>query len=350
MSQPNSSQPIASLRAVATDGEVRPTVQPNNFQQIARIQSRNSKHQRGNSGFTLVELLVVIAIIGILVGLLLPAVQAAREAARRMQCSNNLKQIGLAIHNYHDTQKSLPIGGSWRSATDPDFTVAGTNISILPFLEQGNLADIYDHRLKFNLAPNDALGIQMPATFICPSAPNGGALTENGWQTSDYIYPRNATDWANHQSLMEGDRYMRFRDATDGLSNSILHYESAGRARWWVRNTQMAIDWDQCIAGGASYIDNMKAWSGHYSAGWFYPADFQPDPSDPSGSCPTIAWFVGSEVFNVTNGFAGPYSFHPGGIQIGMGDGSVRFASESMSLETISALSSCNGGEVIGAF
>ena len=174
-------------------------------------------------------------------------------------------------------------------------------------------------------------------------------MTANGWQTSDYVYIRNAMDWANHRSLMESDQYMQFRDATDGLSNSIMQYESAGRASWWVRNTRMSMDWDACI-GGSATIDAMKSWSGHYPAGWFYPADFQFDPSNPSGACPTISWFVGSQVLNVTNGFVAPYSFHEGGIQLGMGDGSVRFVSENTSLEVLSALSSCNGGEVVGEF
>jgi hypothetical protein len=196
--------------------------------------------------------------------------------------------------------------------------------------------------------PNDQLNDQMPAVFQCPSTPGAGQLSSTGWQTSDYVYIRNAMDWANHTSLMESDRYTKFRDALDGLSSSLMVYESAGRADWWVHNTRMAIDWDACIGG--SGIGAMKAWSGHYPAGWLYPAVFQLDSSDPSGTCPTISWFVGSDVINVTNGFVAPYSFHPGGIQVGMGDGSVQFLPETTSVDVLSALSSCDGGEVTGEF
>lgn len=310
------------------------------------LQSTRAGHRHG---FTLVELLVVIAIIGMLVALLLPAVQAAREAARRMQCGNNLKQIGLALHNYHDTYKSLP-ANYWQAVTDPTFTVAGANVSLLPFIEQDNLQDRYDFNVKFDRPPNDQLKETMPPTFACPSAPGAGEPNATtGWQASDYVYIRNAMNWSNHRSLMESDRYMRFQEATDGLSNSILQYESAGRASWWVHNKKMSMDWDACI-GGSTWIDDMTAWSGHYSAGWFYPADFQLDSNDPTGSCPTINWYVGSHVLNVTNGFVAPYSFHAGGIQLGLGDGSVRFVSETTSIEVLSALSSCDGGEVVGDF
>lgn len=298
-------------------------------------------------GFTLVELLVVIAIIGMLVSLLLPAVQAARGAARRMSCKNNFKQIGLALHTYHDAHGRLP-GNFWQAVTDPDFTVAGANVALLPFLEEGNLHDLYDFDAKFDAPPNDQLKDRMPPVFRCPSIPGADDRSTGGWQTSDYAYIRNAMDWENHRALLESDRYMRFQDATDGLSHSIAHYESAGRARWWIGNIQMQMDWDACIESDG--MEAMNAWSGHYPAGWFYPAVFDPDPSNPTEGCPTISWFVGSHVLNVTNGFVAPYSFHEGGIHVGMGDGSVRFLSENTSIDVLSALSSCNGGEVVGDF
>ncbi|MHB8902347.1 MAG: DUF1559 family PulG-like putative transporter, partial [Thermoguttaceae bacterium] len=251
-------------------------------------------------------------------------------------------------HNYHDTYKSLP-AVYWLSVTDPNFTVAGPNVAILPFLEQENLQEQYDFRVKFDAPPNDQLKDDMPQVYQCPSAPESGEPTDAGWQTSDYFYIRNAMDWANHRSLMNSGRYMRFRDATDGLSNSIMQYESAGQANWWIHDTKMEMEWDGCISS-TNNPSSMRAWSGHYPGGWFYPADFQLDLNDPVGTCPTINWFVGSQVLNVTNGFNAPYSFHPGGIQLGLGDGSVRFVSETTSVEVLSALSSCDGAEIVGDF
>ncbi len=309
-----------------------------------------SRAVRGrSSGFTLVELLVVIAIIGVLVSLLLPAVQQAREAARRTHCSNNLRQIGLAMHSYHDTYNSLPIV-NWAAESSPTSLTCGVNVSILPFMEQTAVADLYNHNLRWNDPVNQVLKDQMPDTFECPSAPGHGIPAPlTGFQTSDYAYIRSATDWENANSLLQDSRYMRFSDATDGLSNSLMSYESAGRAGWYVHGRQISAphvyDW------GAPFVydwgDMIEAWSSHYPGGWFFPCHLELDPNNPSGTYPTVTWYLGP-ILNVSNWYGAPYSFHPSGVQIGMGDASVRFLSESTSLEVLSAITSCDGHEVLG--
>ena len=129
-----------------------------------KSKTRKSKSQHG---FTLVELLVVIAIIGILIALLLPAVQAAREAARRMQCTNNLKQLGLALHNYHITERSFPPSAGWSDVAPPVMT-KGFLVPLLPYLEQQTIYDRLD-QTRWGNATNFELGKQIPSAFICPS-------------------------------------------------------------------------------------------------------------------------------------------------------------------------------------
>ena len=164
---------------------------------------------RFRSGFTLVELLVVIAIIGILVALLLPAVQAAREAARRMQCQNNLKQIGLAIHNFHDAKKILPPAQrqSWDLAQNK--TVAGHSWAtfILPYIEQQAIHDKYDFspNLNWDDLPNDAATGPIRnriATYICPSAPTVRPTNSNrGYldypATTERTWPTGGNTWVS---------------------------------------------------------------------------------------------------------------------------------------------------------
>ena len=291
---------------------------------------------RPRRGFTLIELLVVIAIIAVLIALLLPAVQQAREAARRTQCKNNLKQIGLAVHTYHDTYDCA-------SGTFLDGHCS-VSVALLPFLEQGNLFDIYDSDLPWDHPDNLAsMKGRMPRVYVCPSSPDGGEETPTGYQTNDYNFVRNATDWAGAQSFWEfGSPSNKFSEVTDGLSNTMMINESASRAAWYVHGVRYpAGEGNYSYPSIRDWGGSMEAWTGT-GEGWMSPTlIILQGPGVP----PEINWFTGSDVVNVSNHYGGPYSFHPGGCHIALGDGSVRFMAETTAAEVIAAATSRNGGE-----
>ena len=138
--------------------------------------------------------------------------------------------------------------------------------------------------------------------------------------------------------MFEMYKFRKFGEVVDGLTNTIMQYESAGRTESWVHGKRTAAPswWDA----------NYRAWTAGLNAQWFYPATFT---LDPAGGEPTVNWFVGSEIIN-THNWGAPYSFHQGGIHISLGDGSVRFLGENVSIEVINGLTSINGGEVVGDF
>lgn len=251
--------------------------------------------ERGRkAGFTLVELLVVIAIIGILVALLLPAVQAAREASRRTQCSNNLKQLAIALHNHHDVHGAFPV--AYVLKNQPGGTGDwGWAPRTFPFLEQANLHATLD--------PGDYLG-PIPAvnattqttvpTLICPSDPTG-LLNPNGSNDAKCNYPPSAQICINTNPTAMGK--VRMADITDGTSSTFLIGERDTRegigAIWTGRRNGIT---DAMTYGRADLPLNTK-WVGG---------------SDPN--CTRHAWT----------------SKHPGGANFALADGSVRFIAENI--------------------
>ena len=300
------------------------------------------------SGFTLVELLVVIAIIGILVALLLPAVQAAREAARRMQCSNNLKQIGLAMHNYHDRYRKLPYGVN--SGWGHSWTAF-----ILPDIEQGPLYDTIPSPFNDDgwWGGSDARSLGLVAlartyvpTFRCPSQPGSNIESQNinglsDRATANYLacaggdaqndnIGTNGMDRSN--GLFNAHRFVgatprppfAFRDATDGLSGTLL----LGEAEYNLSNSK-----------GCDICDRYLFY--HMNADSSNGSDF----SEVLGSS---FYRINTEAQNNAERECAFGSFHPGGANFVLADGSTRFVSETIDMIIWRGVGSRAGGEVIG--
>ncbi|TWT29681.1 DUF1559 domain-containing protein [Blastopirellula retiformator] len=298
-------------------------------------------------GYTLVELLVVIAIIGVLIGLLLPAVQQAREAARRMQCTNNLKQIGIAFHNYADVQKGFPQARITGPATLPSGTAVGNAVhsgwptAILPDIEQGNLNDLYDHNQPF-FATDNAVAINTKVQmFICPSTPNGEREFPNGYGATgapgdDYVRLqtiRNSQgDVAN--AGFDSNKATRLANFTDRLSNTVLPGEVAARPQlYYKREIQSGVQATQ---------PGWSCWAGPQALRLYsYSPDGTQEQVDTSGSETFYTC-----VINCANKM-GVYSFHSGGANVGLCDGSVRFLPETTDVDMVMAMHTRDGQEVI---
>ncbi len=294
------------------------------------------------SGFTLIELLVVMAIISILIGLLLPAVQQAREAARKSQCQNNLKQLGLAFQNFESAEGAFP---PRRTTTSPKH---GWGPFLLSHLEQKPLADQYDLKQDFYAPKNQPL-IRIPLTvFLCPSAPGVREITVIDQSNNvtgavgaagDYFAPNSvdaywwpldrrtaAADTVNSTALRDNG-IQRLANITDGLSNTLLLAEFAGRPDHWIKGkkqpTNNGLQWKNWWGPWASYQSSIfKTWSA--------------DGTNPSGPC----------TVNCNNNW-GIYAFHPGGANILLCDGSVRLIAESLDREIFAGLVTRAGEEVL---
>ena len=153
-------------------------------------------------------------------------------------------------------------------------------------------------------------------------------------------------NWNAHRSMFEMGKYSSFSTVTDGLSNTIMQYESAGRANWYVYRTKNPTTPPFDYYGTAPWGTKVEPWAGNVAGGWIFPTVVS---LNPQGNSVNVTWFVGSSVMNVSNWYGNAYSFHPEGITAGMGDGSVRFLKQQTAVEVLSSLTSRDGGEVISA-
>jgi prepilin-type N-terminal cleavage/methylation domain-containing protein/prepilin-type processing-associated H-X9-DG protein len=297
---------------------------------------------RSGRGFTLIELLVVIAIIAILIGLLVPAVQKVREAAARIQCANNLKQIGLARHHFHDVYRRTPCGIGWfpePNTTGPEKGYGVCWFHLLPFIEQDNL---YKSSLSGGIyhTANNGVYARPVRTYVCPSDPSvesGGVVRLNSgavWGAGSYA-ANVLIDCATDQNGNFFDVYGSFRIPTscpDGTSNTIytadkyshctnaIYREGGSLWAYWITDSSI-----QPLHAGFA----ISIWNG-YCIGPSSKFLVQPTPF--RGNCdPTLA-----------------SSPHTGGINVGMLDGSVRFVSAGISGQTWWAACTPAGGEVLG--
>jgi prepilin-type N-terminal cleavage/methylation domain-containing protein/prepilin-type processing-associated H-X9-DG protein len=359
-------------------------------------------------GFTLIELLVVIAIIAVLIALLLPAVQAAREAARRAQCTNNLKQLGLAVHNYHSTYNAIPAyviflgpaGGSASPSVPPSGNGWGWDaswaVTLLPYIEQGPLYNSFNFSISADSPVNTTVTYNALGTLICPSDASK-QRPESPWAPTNYRsnygipgvmrlwagtivpnYTSNPQQWWGVDSNLA---YFGFESVTDGTSNTALFSEKLMGAALpnitvTVNNTQYAMrtafpitgDWTQYNTGnvtlamsymatcnslpGTTVANADSTWGNGYSWALANPWNFLLNGYNHSNTPNKLSCIYTGDQGGEWGGVVGlitATSGHPGGVNTAMTDGSVKFIKNSIAIQTWMAIGTRNGEEIVSS-
>jgi prepilin-type N-terminal cleavage/methylation domain-containing protein/prepilin-type processing-associated H-X9-DG protein len=317
---------------------------------------------RSRSGFTLIELLVVIAIIAILIALLLPAVQSAREAARRTQCANNLKQIGLGFHQYHEVHRAFPVGGYGVSL--PTIAVGNTpgalahkigswGQSLLPFLEQVPLSNSINQGLWYIEPANSTAGQTVLSVFLCPTNRYPSLTRYNG----DNQTPTSLLYGRNDYSGNYGERALRCFPAPSCPDNYADQGDKSGVARGVLLTSLEPINSAITITDGLGYTiiageaheAEFGMWIGHKNfLDQSAPISAVNGVASPWGSCQVSATspFLGKMGCDLSQEFA---SYHVGGAYFVFADGSVRYVKDSVSPQVLAAILSRKGREIVGA-
>ncbi len=311
------------------------------------------RRPRSARGFTLIELLVAIAIIAALVGLLLPAVQAARESSRRARCSNNLRQIGLGLHSYHDSNECFPMGmmltgdGRFREPgrlyCDPPLPDRGFLVGILPGIEQAPLFNAINHSLTIFGAENSTIFAASVATYACPSDPAAGS-PRSGYPAARLPLPVDPRDFpaavvASSYAGVQGSRWMpgvptpiggrcqiapESADRLDGVINQLgpirVASISDGLSQTMVGTEKAIATFSAFDAIDPTYANDSGWWFSGSLADTMASAYYPPNARNrvKLGSGTEFVWYGSAS------------SLHPGGVNVLMGDGSVRFVKDSI--------------------